>query len=67
MIAAGSLLAVCAPFLLMGMSQGTQNMAGLVLSQLAWQFVIAVYAAPLTPWMVGRFPVRVRYIGLAIS
>ena len=32
MIAAGSLLAVCAPFLLMGMSQGTQNMAGLVLS-----------------------------------
>ena len=67
MIASGSLLAVCAPFLLMGMSQGTQNMAGLVLSQLAWQFVIAVYTVPMTPWMVGRFPVRVRYIGLAVS
>lgn len=67
MFASGSLLAVSAPFLLMGVSQGTQDMAGLVLSQLAWQFVIGTYTAPLTPWMVGRFPVRVRYIGLAVS
>lgn len=67
MASSGSVSMVSAPFLLMGVSRGTDDLAGLVLSQMAWTVLIATYSAPLTSWMIGRFPVRVRYVGLATA
>jgi len=67
MFAGGCFLCLAAPFLLTVISHGTQNLAGVILGQLVWMVALAMFGAPMTRWMVGRFPTHVQYCALAIA
>ena len=67
MFSGGCFLCLAAPFLLTVISRGASDIVAVVLGQLVWMVSLAMFGAPMTRWMVGRFPTHVQYCALAIA